>query len=98
MASTSAKLAATELDTAIEHIVDLDLSGANCPTGTRLRIRFAVIEVTAKPHNGCAEFVDRFGIEAAKWINSRPDLRLRGINAVVVTAGTVSTGDLVEKR
>lgn len=78
-------------------IVDFDLSEANCPAGTRLGIGGAVIEVTAKPHTGCAKFADRYGIDAARWINSRPDLRLRGICAVVVEAGHVAPGDPVRR-
>ena len=62
-------------------IVDFDLSVDNAPAGTRLRVGTAIIEVTTKPHNGCAKFADRFGIDAARWINSRKDLRLRGICA-----------------
>ena len=42
--------------------LDLDLSHANLPTGSRIQIgESAVIEVTAKPHNGCAKFHRRFG-------------------------------------
>ena len=41
--------------------VDLDLSEANLPPGTRLAIGSAVIEVTAEPHTGCSKFVERFG-------------------------------------
>ncbi len=76
-------------------IVDFDLSEANCPAGTRLAVGTAIIEVTTKPHNGCAKFADRYGIDAARWINSRKDLRLRGICAVVVEAGTVAPGDTI---
>ena len=79
-------------------IVDFDLSENNCPAGTRLAVGSAVIEVTTKPHNGCAKFADRFGIDAARWINSRKDLRLRGLCAVVVTAGTVTVGDRIVKH
>jgi len=78
-------------------IVDFDLSEANCPPGTRLAVGSATIEVTTKPHTGCAKFADRYGIDAARWINSRKELRLRGICAVVVVAGTVSPGDAVLK-
>ena len=78
-------------------IVDFDLSEANCPAGTRLAVGAAVIEVTTKPHNGCAKFADRYGIDAARWINSRKDLRLRGICAVVVVAGAVSPRDIIGK-
>jgi MOSC domain-containing protein YiiM len=76
-------------------IVDFDLSEVNCPAGTRLRVGDAVIEVTTKPHNGCAKFADRYGIDAARWINSRKDLRLRGICAVVVEPGAVRAGDSI---
>jgi hypothetical protein len=78
-------------------IVDFDLSEANCPAGTRLAVGTAVIEVTSKPHNGCAKFADRYGIDAARWINSRRDLRLRGICAVVAEAGTVTPGDTIAR-
>ena len=77
--------------------VDFDLSEANCPAGTRLAVGTAVIEVTAKPHTGCAKFADRYGIDAARWINSRKDLRLRGICAIVVQSGTVTAGDSISK-
>lgn len=78
-------------------IVDFDLSESNCPAGTRLRIGSAVIEVTSKPHTGCSKFAERFGIDAARWVNSRTDLRLRGICAIVVEAGAVAAGDTVTK-
>ncbi|NQY55165.1 MAG: MFS transporter [Ilumatobacteraceae bacterium] len=78
-------------------IVDIDLSTENLPAGTRLQVGGAVIEVTAKPHNGCAKFAQRFGQDAARWVNSRKDLRLRGINAIVVEAGEVRPGDTITK-
>lgn len=77
--------------------VDFDLSVANAPTGTRLAIGSAVIEVTAKPHTGCAKFGARFGIDAARWVNSDKERRYRGINAIVVEAGTVVPGDRIKK-
>ena len=79
--------------------VDIDLSPTNLPAGTRLRIGSAVIEVTAKPHTGCAKFTRRFGLEAHRWINGRvgKELRLRGICAKVVEAGTINTGDRITK-
>ena len=77
--------------------VDFDLSIENAPAGTQLMIGSAVIEVSAKPHNGCAKFRERYGVDAARWVNSRNDLRLRGINAMVVQAGTVRTGDTIKK-
>src|SRR6202022_2662919 len=50
--------------------VDLDLSDANLPAGTQLAIGSAVIEVTPVPHTGCAKFVERFGLDAMKFVHS----------------------------
>jgi hypothetical protein len=77
--------------------VDLDLSGANLPPGTRLSIGSAIIEVTPEPHTGCAKFVSRFGVDAMKFVNSAVgrELNLRGINARVLQPGTIHVGDLV---
>ena len=79
--------------------VDLDLSPANLPAGTRLAIGSAVIEVTAKPHTGCAKFTKRFGLAAHRWINGTVGRgeRLRGICAKVVTPGVIRTGDSIRK-
>lgn len=79
--------------------VDLDLSAANLPAGTRLGIGTAVIEVTAQPHTGCGKFVERFGLDAMNFVNSPAgrELNLRGINARVVQAGAIRRGDLVRK-
>lgn len=79
--------------------IDLDLSKKNLPAGTRLSIGAARIEVTAQPHTGCAKFVDRFGLEAMRFVNSEvgKSLCLRGINAKVVSAGTIRLGDPVRK-
>ena len=79
--------------------VDLDLSEANVPAGTRLAIGSAVIEVTAEPHTGCSKFVERFGVDAMTFVNSRErkDLNLRGVNARVVRPGAVRAGDIVSK-
>ncbi len=79
--------------------VDLDISQSNLPAGTRLAIGSAVIEVTEPPHTGCAKFTERFGVEAFRFVNSPLglELRLRGMNAKVVVAGTVRVGDEVCK-
>jgi hypothetical protein len=77
--------------------VDLDLSTENLPTGTLLQIGEAQLEVTAAPHTGCAQFKDRFGVEALR-LTATPDgrfLRLRGINTRVVRGGDVRPGDTV---
>jgi MOSC domain-containing protein YiiM len=79
--------------------VDLDLSEANLPAGTRLALGSAVIEVTPPPHLGCEKFAARFGTEAWRWVNSPVGraLRLRGLCAKVVVPGTVRQGDAVRK-
>ena len=79
--------------------VDLDLSPANLPPGARLALGSAVIEVTDQPHLGCAEFAARFGKDAWRFVNSKVgrELRLRGLNARVVVAGTVRPGDVIRK-
>ena len=79
--------------------VDLDLSADNLAPGTRLQIGDAIIEVTAEPHLGCAKFIERFGRDAALFVNSEAGraLNLRGINARVVNGGRVNTGDLISK-
>ena len=77
--------------------VDFDLSVANAPAGTRLSVGTAVVEVSAKPHTGCSKFRERFGVDAARWVNSRDDIRLRGINAMVVQPGIVRPGDAISK-
>lgn len=79
--------------------IDLDLSDQNLPAGARLALGSAVIEVTAEPHTGCGKFSARFGVDAAKFVNSRDGrrLNLRGINAKVVQSGTIRVGDVAKK-
>lgn len=78
---------------------DLDLSVDNLPPGTQLAIGDAVIEVTASPHPGCAKFSKRFGADVRRFVNgvAGSALRLRGVNARVVRAGTIAAGDKISK-
>jgi MOSC domain-containing protein YiiM len=62
-----------------------------------LAVGSAVIEVSAKPHTGCAKFSARFGLDARRWANSSDQHRFRGICAMVVEAGSVRTGDTITK-
>src|SRR6516165_9026923 len=79
--------------------VDLDLSRANLPAGSLLAVGQAVLRVSDAPHLGCAKFVERFGAEAMRFVNSRlgRQLRLRGMNTRVVVPGIVRPGDLATK-
>ena len=77
--------------------VDLDISEANLPAGSRLAIGEAEVTISAKPHTGCAKFAARFGPDALRLV-STPEgraLRLRGLNARVVVSGTIRTGDTI---
>ena len=78
--------------------LDLDLSAANLPIGSRVRAGGAVLEVTPMPHNGCGKFQKRFGEDARAFV-SKPELRhrnLRGIYLRVVEEGEVRINDPVE--
>jgi len=79
-------------------IVELDLSAANLPTGSRLRVGEALVEVTPKPHNGCMKFKARFGEAALRFVQAPPtrDQNLRGIYWKVVEPGEVGVGARIE--
>jgi MOSC domain-containing protein YiiM len=79
--------------------VDLDLSRANLPPGTRLQLGSAVVEVSGTPHTGCAKFSGRFGADALRFVNTGPgrDLSFRGINTRVVVPGIVRRGDRIQR-
>ena len=79
--------------------VDLDLSEDNLPPGTRLALGSAVVEVTSQPHTGCGKFVERFGLDAMKFVNSAlgTRLRLRGLCARVVQPGAIRVGDVARR-
>lgn len=81
-------------------IVDVDLSEANLPAGSRLAIGGAVVvELTDLPHTGCSKFAGRYGAEARDFANDqrRKELHLRGRYARVITGGTIAVGDAVRK-
>ncbi len=79
--------------------IDLNLTDENLPAGTKLQIGSAIIEVTPEPHNGCKKFVERFGLDAMKFVNSPvgKQYHLRGIYAKVIQSGTIRQGDTVKK-
>ena len=79
--------------------IDLNLSDENLPHGTKLSIGTAILEITPQPHNGCKKFVERFGLDAMKFVNSPigKQFHLRGIYAKVIKSGTIRQGELVKK-
>lgn len=79
--------------------VDLDLSMANLPPGSVLEVGKARLELSEQPHTGCANFSERFGLDALRMTTTEEgrSLRLRGANAVVVRSGSVRPGDQVRK-
>jgi MOSC domain-containing protein YiiM len=78
---------------------NLDLSDENLPAGTQLAIGSAVVEITPQPHTGCKKFVERFGLDAMKFVNSPVGrlLHLRGVNAKVVQPGMIRVGNVARK-
>jgi MOSC domain-containing protein YiiM len=78
--------------------VDLDVSAANLPVGTRLRVGRALVEVSPKPHDGCLKFKGRFGNDALRLVQARATRHqnLRGIYWKVAEAGEARVGDAIE--
>jgi MOSC domain-containing protein YiiM len=78
--------------------LELDLSAANLPVGSQVRIGHATVEVTPMPHNGCRKFQARFGPDALRFVSMAPlrERNLRGIYFRVIQAGEVRSGDSVQ--
>jgi len=78
--------------------VELDLSAASQAPGARFRVGGALVEATAKPHDGCAKFRARFGADALRFVQAPPtrDQNLRGVYWKVIEAGEVRVGDPIE--
>lgn len=79
--------------------IDMDLSPANMPPGTRFALGTTEMVITGVPHNGCQGFIDRYGRDACLFVNMGEGkaLRLRGIYARVTKDGEVAVGDTVRK-
>lgn len=80
-------------------IVDMDLSEANLPAGTRLRAGGAVLRVSEVFNDACVKWKQRYGAAAKDWITApgHPPLRLRGLLCSVEGDGIIRTGDRLEK-
>lgn len=79
--------------------VDLDISQANLPAGTRLQIGEVVMEVSPLPHTGCTKFARRFGGAARKWVmtDEGQQARRRGVYTKVIVDGEIRVGDRIQK-
>ena len=79
--------------------VDMNIGKENLPTGQRLSIGTAILEVTEEENNGCKKFAERYGVDAVRFACSSigRDLHLRGIFAKVVQDGKISVGDTIKK-
>lgn len=79
--------------------VDMDISHANLPAGTRIQVGDAVLEISETPHTGCAKFASRFGKEALRFANVGVGKthRFRGVNAFIVEPGRFQMGDKITK-
>ena len=65
---------------------------------TAITAHCSVVEVSQKPHTGCKKFAARFGRDALRFVNSPlgRELRLRGVNARIVSDGVVRPGPKVD--
>jgi hypothetical protein len=79
--------------------LDLDISEANMPAGTRIAVGEAVLEIQAEPHTGCVQFRSWWGAEALRHISTTEGqaLRMRGANTRVIKSGLVRPGDTARK-
>jgi MOSC domain-containing protein YiiM len=79
-------------------VVDMDLSVESLPVGAQVKLGEALLEVTPDPHTGCKKFRERFGADALRWVNYKPNRssRLRGVHLRVLEAGAVALGDVIE--
>jgi MOSC domain-containing protein YiiM len=76
-------------------LVDLDLSEANLPPGTRLVFPDAELVISTDLHRPCRQFHARFGATSVKKIvrANSTGRRGRGVLTEIVKAGTIRVGD-----
>ena len=78
-------------------IVDLDLSAAALPVGSRLRLGTGEIEISELPHTPCDRFLARLGEPAHRWVGDEKHAsrHLRGRYAHIIRSGEVSIGETI---
>ncbi|MEM8633131.1 MAG: MOSC domain-containing protein [Pseudomonadota bacterium] len=79
--------------------IDMDLTPANMPPGTRFSIGTAEFVVTEEIHAGCDAFIERYGRDACVFVNTGPGKthKLRGIYARVTKDGEIARGNVLRK-
>ena len=94
----------TEGDKSVIHpgdtmIADMDMSEANLPTHSYLRVGSAVLQVSDIFNGGCEKWVARYGKPMFYWFNRKDNrpLRLRGILCQIISDGIVREGDAIKK-
>lgn len=80
-------------------VADLDMTEANLPEGTLLRVGTATLRVSGVWNDGCVKWKVRYGADAKAWIVApgHRELRLRGILCSVEEDGTVAVGDRITR-
>ncbi len=77
-------------------VADLDTSEANLPVGTLIQAGTAVLRVSEVPNLGCVKWKVRYGVDALRWVESRPELRLRGVLCSVERDGKLTQHDRLQ--
>jgi hypothetical protein len=77
-------------------VADLDTSEANLPVGTLILAGTAVLRVSEVPNLGCVKWKVRYGTDALRWVESHPELRLRGVLCSVEQDGEITLNDRLQ--
>jgi hypothetical protein len=77
-------------------VADLDTSEANLPVGTLIQAGTAVLRVSEVPNLACVKWKVRYGEPALRWVESRPELRLRGVLCSVEQDGEITLSDRLQ--
>jgi hypothetical protein len=80
-------------------IADLDVSEANLPAGSLIRVGTTVLRVSDLWNDGCVKWKVRYGRAAYTWVSApaHKPLRLRGILCAIEHDGEVAIGDLISR-
>ncbi len=77
-------------------VADLDCSEANLPVGTLIQAGTALLRVSGVENLGCVKWKVRYGLDALRWVESRPELRLRGVLCSVEQDGEITLDDRLQ--